>query len=568
MRKRNVVAAAVALVLGLVLVACAQPTPEVRVEELIVKETVIVEQEVVVTPTLTTGGTLVVAYPFSPSTLNPLVNRSSPTSAIVPQIFDRLIVLDKDSDLKPGLAESWELSDDGMTLTFHLRKNIKWHDGEPFTSADVKWFFESLVMNTPNRFGGQMETLGFEGVDTPDDYTAIFRASEQAWLPYIFGFLIEASVLPKHILESVDPAELDKSEFNVNPIGTGPWKLESFLPGERVTLVANEDYYLGRPRLDRLVFNVILEPEAAALAYEAGEVDMLHEWYAVKGLTSQLDRIKALPDTEVIEYSYWNMLRFMFNFREEAIAKYPWVADVNVRRAIAHAIDKHTVVARVYSGAPVLVAHQLFTATTPWAWNPDVPMYEYDPQKAEKLLDEAGYPRGEDGIRFSAPLPYTPGTAPDSLIAVIGAMLEEVGIIIEPEAMESGAYSSQTWRSPNGYGDIPWTIFTLTGGPHPDGLRVQYHIDFTPEKGGRNAVFYDNPDVNRLLDEARSESDPTKQLELWFEVERILMEDLPAVPLYNSFLAQVWNTSFGHDEDVSRPIHYIGPYYQVFQETP
>ena len=569
-----------------ILSACAAPTPQVVEKEVVVEkpvvetvvvekevvvekvvvETVIVEKEVVVTPTPTTGGTLVVAYPWSVKILNPLVNRSSTTSAVTASIFDKLISLDKDFDIKPALAESWELSDDGMTLTFHLHRNVKWHDGEPFTAVDVKWYFESLIMNTPNRLKGWFESLGFEGVETPDDYTAVFKANKQ-WLPYMFGYVAEAGVLPKHILESVDPADLDKSDFNVNPIGTGPWKLESIVPGEVVTLVANEDYYLGRPLLDRLIFKVILSSEAAALAYEAGEVQMLHEWYAGMGLAFELDRLKRLPNTEIVTYSYWNMVRFIFSFRAEAIAKYPWLADVRVRRAIAHAIDMQTVADRAFGGAPVLVAKQLFTSTTPWAWNRDVRTYEYDPEKAEALLDEAGYPRGADGIRFSGPLPYTPGTAPDSVVTVIGAMLSQVGIRIEPQPMEFGAYGSQYWQSPTGYDDIPWTIFTLTGGPHPDGLKAQYGTDSTPDKGGRNAMFYSNPDVDSLLDEAVSETDPDKQLQLWYEVQSILMEDLPAVPLYNTFLAQVWNTNFGHDEDVSRPVHYIGSYYQVWQKT-
>lgn len=512
-------------------------------------------------------GTLIIATPYSAKSLFPAVDQSSANKAMCANIFEKLVNYDIDYNIIPSLAESFERSADGKSVTFKLRKNAKWHDGTPFTSADVKWFFEKMVPNFESRAKTVWKQIGFKAVDTPDDYTAICVAEKAPWdlswfitLPYV------STIMPRHKLEGLTREQMQTHEFNTKPIGTGPWKVQSFAPGETLIFSANEDYYTGAPKIAKLILRTITQPQSAMLAYQAGEVDGLHEWYANIGLAPQLEKIKALPNTEVIGYAYYNLIRFIFNYRPEAVAKYPWLKDLNVRKAFAHAIDKETLVKRAFGGAGVPVADGLFTLTNKQFFNADVAKYPYDPKLAAQLFDAAGLKADSSGVRMTLPLPYTSGETPDVVIQVVAQMLRQVGVVLTPQPMESGAYSSTYWLSPGGWKDVPVTIFSLTPGPAPDGLANIYHSAFTPDKGGRNASFYANPEVDKLLDAALVEGDLTKQTKLYKDVQAILMDDLVAVPLYQSYLAQVWNTRIGHDPQVSRPTHFFTPYYQVWEK--
>lgn len=512
-------------------------------------------------------GTLVIATPYSAKSLFPAVDQSSAGKAMFVNIFEGLVRFDVGYNVIPGMAESWERSADGLTVTFKLAQNIKWHDGTPFTAADVVWHFERIVLGRESRAKTIFNKAGFVGVTAKDDYTVEFVATDVPWDMSWFVTLPYAStILPKHLLENVSEEDLQTHEFNTAPIGTGPWKVSEFQAGELLILDANADYYRGAPQMDQLILRTIAQPQSAMLAYEAGEVDALHEWYANIGLASQIERIKALPDTEVIEYTYYNLVRLIFNYREEAVAKYPWLTDVRVRRAFAHAIDKDTLIERAFGGAPIPRADGLFTKTNVANYNDQVAVYEYDVEKSKALFEEAGITADANGVRLTLPMPYTSGETPDTLIQVLAQMLAQVGVIIQAEPLESGAYSSKYWLSPTGWGDIPLTVFSLTPGAMPEGISNIYHSDFTPDKGGRNASFYKNEEVDALLDGALVEADAEKQIEMYKKVQAILMDEVVAVPLYQSYLAQVWNTRIGHDDAVSRPTHFFTPFYQVWEK--
>lgn len=514
-----------------------------------------------------TPGTLIVATPYSAKSLFPAVDQGSAAKAMCVNIFEKLVNFDIDYSVIPSLAESYERSPDGKTVVFKLRRNAKWHDGTPFTAADVKWFFEDFVLARESRAKTIFDKIGFSQVETPDDYTVIFRAANGPWdmswfitLPYV------STIMPRHKLAGVTTEQLQTHEFNTRPIGTGPWKVQSFNPGETLIYAANQDYYLGAPRISKLILRTIAQPQSAMLAYEAGEVDGLHEWYANIGLAPQLEKIKAMPKTEVIGYAYYNLIRFIFNYRPEAIAKYPWLQDINVRKAFAHAIDKETLVKRAFGGAGVPVADGLFTLTNAQFFNKDVARYPYDPKLSAQLFDAAGLKAGSNGVRLTLTMPYTSGETPDVVIQIVAQMLRQVGIVIAPQPMESGAFSSTYWLAPTGWKDIPVTVFSLTPGPSPEGLTNIYHSAFTPDKGGRNISFYANPKVDALLDAALVEGDAARQTKLYKDVQAMLMDDLVAIPLYQSYLAQVWNTRIGHDPQVSRPTHFFTPYYQVWEK--
>ncbi len=512
--------------------------------------------------------TIVIATPFSARTLFPLVDQSGPTKAMAVNIFDKLVSFDIDYNVIPALAERWAYSDGRKTLTFHLRRGVTWHDGQPFTAADVKWFFDTIVMKREGAAKTAFAKIGAQPVETPDDHTAVFKAAMPGWDMTLFITLpFVGTIMPRHILEGVSEADLKSHAMNTRPIGTGPWKVDSYAPGETLTMRANDSYFRGRPKLDRMILRTIVQPQAAQLAYEAGEVDGLHEWYSNLGLASQLEHIKALPKTEVIGYSYYNLIRLMFNFRPEAVAKHSWLADINVRRAFAHAINKPALVGRAFRGAPVMPANGLFAETTTWAYNPNTRRYPYDPKLAASLFDAAGLKPDAAGIRLRLPLPYTNGEVPDVVIQVLTQMLRPVGIQLEPQPMEASAYASTYWLSPTGYKDVPLTVYSLTPGPTPMGLATIYESDYTPDKGGRNAVFYANPALDKLLEAAAVEADEKKQLQHYMDAQAVLMEDLPAIPLYLSYLAQVWNRDFGHDPLVSRPVHHINGFFQVWRNS-
>ena len=309
--------------------------------------------------------TLVVAQGGDPGAMNPAVTTSGNTHPVTDQIFNGLVGLDEQFNPVPELAERWSVEDEGRTYRFFLRQDVRWHDGTPFTSADVKFTFQEALLKYHSRTRAALEGL-IDAIDIPDDHTVIFRL-ERPYSPLLQRLdVVEASIIPRHMYAGQD---LLTGEATRRPIGTGPFQFVSYAPGDKVILERNRRYFReGRPGVDRLIFRIFQNPSTSVSALEAGEVDYVG---AVPGPDTA--RLRRTPGIAVVAGSGGpggsvcqdvlipNLTRPPFN-------------DVHVRRAVAHAIDKRFIVDRVYFGqgqpATGPISHAL-----PWAYTPDVRQY-------------------------------------------------------------------------------------------------------------------------------------------------------------------------------------------------
>lgn len=501
-------------------------------------------------------------YGWNPKILNPWINQAGIVSAVTDQVYEKLITYDHKSEISYRLATSYEYSPDHKTITFQLRKGVKWHDGVPFTSADVKWCYDNIILKIPSTTRTQFAGFGKVTCRAPDNYTVVFTA-EMPWLDYVFAF--SGSILPKHIYDGAPEKNWDDNPANMKPIGTGPWKIQEFVVGDHITFAANEDYYRGRVYIDKMIWKIIPSAQSALLAFEAKEVDLIWGWTG-KDLPHDIPRLGKTTGVRIYAWNYWAINKLLFNFRDEAVAKSPWLKDVRVRRAMAHAMNMSVIVERgVGSWAevqPSLYPKPPYAVS--WAYNPDVPRYPYDLKKAEQLLDDAGYRKGPDGVRIRTECIFSETYVPVDVVEMVKDMFRNIGIEVTMTAYDANTYSSRFWNNPEGYHDVPMSLFLQAVGPHPDMLTRIYHSTATIDKGGWNLIWYKNPEVDRLLDAARVETDQAKQTEMYKRMQYILMEDLPNIPMYLVPQVEIWNADFDRDADSMTPLWGQNPFYQVW----
>ncbi len=347
------------------------------------------------------GGRLIVAADSEPKNLNPAIVASNGVFFISSKVVEPLAEasFEGEDGLSPRLALSWEGAEDGRSITFKLREGVRWHDGKPFTSADVA--FSALNLWKPLQNLGRTVFANLDTVDTPDELTAIFRFSKPTPLQLIRNALpVVSSVVPKHLYEGTDIAA---NPANTSPVGTGPFRFAEHKPGEYYRLERNPDYWEeDEPKLDEVIYRVLPDRAAAASALEAEEIQ-LAAFSAVP--LADLDRISKVPGIKVITKGYEALtyqLVVEINHRRKELA------DLKVRQAIAHAIDRKFVVDTIFLGYATASTGPV-PKNAPEFYDPDVQTYDFDVAKANALLDEAGYPRGENGTRFSLklrPAPY------------------------------------------------------------------------------------------------------------------------------------------------------------------
>jgi peptide/nickel transport system substrate-binding protein len=286
----------------------------------------------------------------------------------------------------PELAESYEISEDGMSATFHLRPNIYWHDGTPFTSADVKFTYDAILdPQTGSTFHGDF-SAAVKAVETPDDYTVVLRLNKPT--PEILSLVgtYGAMIIPKHVLEDIPHAELRTCKYNTEapPPGLGPMKFVKWEHGKYVEYEAYDNYYLGRPFVDHLFQVYIPEPTTALAALEAHNVDMLYS-YISDSLTSEIKRLQSeRPDINASTYTAFNSIMIPMN------NEHPILNNKYVRKAIAHMIPYEDIIESIYYG--LAIRSNGIPPPVTWGWNPNTPYYDYDPEKAKEYLKMAGFP--------------------------------------------------------------------------------------------------------------------------------------------------------------------------------
>lgn len=465
------------------------------------------------------GGTLVAVVQPEPGVLSSAINVGQPVATVSNKIFDGLLRLGEGFKLEPELAESWTVSPDGKSIRFNLRRGVKWHDGQPFTSADVRYSIESIWRAQHPRLRAALANV--RSIETPDPLTVILRLDRPSPVILLALNRGEAQVLPKHLYEGTD---ILRNPYNVRPIGTGPFRFKEWVRGERIVLERNPDYWdAGKPYLDAVVFRVIPDAATRAAALERGDV----QYGSASPIgPADLQRFEKLPGIriETRGYEYWGTsLMLEFNLRN------PQLQDVRVRRAIAHAIDRPGLVRVVYRGfgkasiSPIpSTLGQFHTA--------DVERYEPDLKAAARLLDEAGLKPGADGVRLRLRIDWLPFS--DSVLRTaeyIRQSLKRVGIDLEIRNQDLARFYQRVYTER----DFDLSIISMSslGDPQIGIERLYWSKTILPGIPFSNGSGYSSPAMDGLIQTAHEESDPARRAEYYRKLQRLAMTDLPALPL-------------------------------------
>jgi peptide/nickel transport system substrate-binding protein len=477
-------------------------------------------------PTVTT---LVVAQGGDPGALNPAVTTSGNTHPVTDQIFNGLVGLDQELSPVPELAEHWEIEDAGQTYRFHLRRDVRWHDGVAFTSADVKFTFEEALLKFHSRTRAALEGV-LQRVDTPDPHTAVFRLT-RPYGPLLQRLdVVEASIIPRHQFEGHD---LVAGEPTRRPIGTGPFRFVSYTPSDRLTLERNASYFRpALPGVDRLVFRILPNPVTAVAALESGEVDYIG---SVPG--ADVARLRARADIRVVPSTGGSGGSLCQDVLIPNLSRPPF-SDLRVRQAFAHAIDRALIVDRVYFGQGQPATGPISHLLT-WAYTPDVRQYPHDGAAAARLLDEAGFDRNAAGERFA--ITFTHASSHQRLAQVLREQLKAAGIRLDLETLDFNAQVEKIFvRKAFDLG-----LASYCNGSDPDvGVRRVYVSSNIGPYPFSNGAGYRNPRIDALFDEAAALVDRQERRDRYVTIQRLLADEVPYFWLIDSEGLRAHRTAF------------------------
>jgi peptide/nickel transport system substrate-binding protein len=472
------------------------------------------------------GGTLVAAIDSDPGSLNPAITTSGATHTASELMFNGLVGLSPELEPVPELAESWEVLEDGALYRFDLRDGVTWHDGEPFSSADVTFTFEEMLLPLHARTKASVGAA-LESIEAPDDDTVEFRFAEP-YAPLMLQLdVTEAPILPRHVYEGTD---VMTNPANTEPVGTGPFVLESYTPDAELRFSANPDYFEpDLPYLDEVVMRIIPERGNQVVALEAGEVDWL---FGVPG--PDLPRLEESGDFGFLETTVNPggsncIMTVSFNLDR------PMFADVALRRALGTALDREQFVERVLFGQGQ-VAEAPISSGIPFAHAAGLEgMPRFDRAEAEALLEEAGWRREGDGTRTAQGVDGVPDGTPlefgfahfpsfSAYAELLRAQLREVGAEVQLVPLEPPVFADTVFKER----DFDTNIISYCNGADPEiGVKRMYTSANIGPVPFSNAAAYSNPDVDAYFDQARTTVDPDERSDIYRQLQERLVEDLP-----------------------------------------
>ncbi len=467
------------------------------------------------------GGTLVMLVQPEPPTLASYASTSAPIGQITAKVFDGLAEYDFNLKPIPSLAESWTISPDGKTITFRLRKDVKFHDGQPFTSADVKFSVLDVLTKTHPR--GPSTFREVTDIETPDPHTAVFKLANPA--PYLMMALsgYESPMLPKHIYGTDDI----KNHPNANkPIGTGAFKFVEWQRGQYIRLDRNPDYWKkGRPYLDRIVARFIADSATRTAAMERGEAQaagMAAIYY------SDVRRLEKLPNIEVTTKGYEMsspVVELIFNTKVKPFD------DVRVRQAVSYAIDRQWIIDNVWFGFGKPAAGPMSSNfATAGFFSDKVKKYQVPNgvEIANKLLDEAGYKRGANGIRFEIVHDLTPyGEEWRRFGEYVQQALEKIGIKATLRYEDVPTWLKRVYTNYDFQLSSNWlqNLADPAIGVH----RAVHSKSIRPGTVFVNGARWSDPKADELMDKASLEIDPKKRAALYHDILKIVVDAAPVV---------------------------------------
>jgi peptide/nickel transport system substrate-binding protein len=480
------------------------------------------------------GGTLTITTTPEPALITNALSSAPTTAELATKIFDGLLEYDMDLKPQPSLAESWDISPDGKTVTFRLRQGVLWHDGKPFTSADVQFALMEVVKKYHPRGQGNLGPV--QSIDTPDAQTAVFNLAHP-YPPLMSGLSsLESPIVPRHVFEGTD----FRNNPAVNaPIGTGPFKFARWEKGNFIQLDKNEKYWRsGRPYLDRLIFRFIPDSATRAAGVERGEIDV-----ATFGTINPVEmrRLESLPNLTIAKGGYEAIAPVMML---ELNTQKPPFDDKRVRLAVAYALDRNFVTKAIWHGfgRPAVGPISSFMKGSGAYTDQNILRFDVKDRLeiANRLLDEAGLKRGANGMRvkiFHDPAPF--GEDWRRMGEYIKQALARVGIDVE---LRNRDYPSFVRLVHNEY-DFNMTSTWSIGMSDPTlGVQRQtWSKTINKNVPFGNVSQYSNPEVDKLWEAAQTESDKIKRNGYFHKIQELLVADSPIIWLMEMDLVAVQN---------------------------
>ena len=475
------------------------------------------------------------------SNLIPMLASDSASHDISGLIFNGLLKYDKNLNLVGDLAESWEVSPDGLTITFKLRKGAKWQDGKEFTAEDIMFGYQTIINpNTRTAYSGDFKEVKQATIVDRYSFRVIYQRPFAPGLSS-WGSLV---VLPKHILEGQN---INTSLFSRKPVGTGPYIFKEWKTGEKIVLAANPNYFDGRPYIDGFVYRIIPDPATMFLELKAGSLDFM-------GLSPlqykrQTETYKMGRDFHKYKYLAFAYTYLGYNLKD-------WkFQDVRVRQALTYAIDKEEIIQGVLLGLG-LIATGPYKPDTFW-YNPKVKNYAYDPEKAKRLLAEVGWTAGRNGIleKNGNPFEFTILTNQGNELRarcaeIIQRRLARVGIKVKIRTVEWAAFIHEFIDKKS----FEATILGWTLGQDPDIYDIWHSSKVGPKE--LNFISYKNREVDQLLEKGRYTFDQKVRKACYDRIQEILAEEQPYTFLYVPYALPIISARFHGIEPAPAGITY------------
>ena len=475
---------------------------------------------------------VVFAHGAAVSSIDPHFHALTPNGAIAEHIFSKMVLQDENLRVRPGLAHSWEVSeDDPRVWTFHLRDDVTWHDGVPFTADDIVFTFERVpnVPNSPSNYS--IYTQHVAGIEVIDDHTIRFTTHDV--FPLMPQYAALLTIIPRHAAEGRATSDFNSGEA---AIGTGPYKYARYVPGERIVLTRNEEYWGDKPQVQQVDFRFISNNATRVAALLAGDVDIID--------TVPTIDVASVEGNDAVTISAAAGVRNIYLYLDQGRAETPFVfdndgnplpenplLDQRVRQALSVSINRDAIVASVMSGQaspsgqllPEGVMGHVEELTPP----------EYDAEAARALLAEAGYP---NGFRITLHGPNDRYINDAEVVQAVAQMWSRIGVRTEVDTMPSNVYFTRAGRQEFSAGLLGWG----TGTGEPDSPMVGILSTVNPDRGRgvANRSLYSNPDFDALVDRALAEVDPAAREEIYREATRIAIEDVAIIPLHHQF--NIW----------------------------
>jgi peptide/nickel transport system substrate-binding protein len=456
--------------------------------------------------------TVVFLIDSSPANLDPRIGTDGQSEHIDELLFDGLVARDAHFHFTPALAESWE-QPNAQTLIFHLRSGVRFHDGRALTARDVVWTIDSMrkgVVISPKA----ASFASIDTMETPDERTVVLHLKRAD--NFLLNNLATGAV-------GIVP-EGSARDFWQHPVGTGPFRFVSQQIDQDVVVERNPLSWVVAPKIERIRFAVVPDSITESLELEKGSADLAVSTLAMDSLPI----LAARPNLRITDTSGTQIQYLAFNVSDAQLR------EVRVRQAIACAIDRNLIIETLLLGHAQPALSLL--PPTHWAWNGDVARYDYDPARAERLLDEAGHPRGKDGVRMHLTMKLSTLEETRLLAAVLQQQLARVGIALDLRSSEYATFYSDVTRGAFQMYSLRWQ----GGNEQPDIFGYAFSTASFSPKGG-NRGHYSNPTLDALLKDAAESDDLARRKADYGQAQQILARDLPAINLWYRDTVVVYN---------------------------